>query len=334
MANENQNTLASIAGEVISSGSTGDVTDTGGALDTQNTQAGAESAAPAAPQTPPAPTNPELSAPEFWQPQAREAWKALHGYQDGYAHLKTLHDQFGRTHGFLTQAQQRAAELERRHQPLQEFLTPYRQQWAQQGMDEVSGLRQIMSWRDALMENPQETILAMAQEFGVDLQQALEAQPWVDPHTQALEARLSAFERKEQEAQRAREAQEQEQRRAQQEFFMQRVDEFAATLGPDGKPLYPYLDLNVLQDMGLAYSRGLAQTPDEAYKIAMRWHPEGQKQLAKEAEAKAIEEAKAAAAKTAQIVGASGKDRTPIDRGAAGGKVSLRDAARAVINGN
>ena len=33
------------------------------------------------------------------------------------------------------------------------------------------------------------------------------------------------------------------------------------------------------------------------------------------------------------IVGASGKDRTPVDRGATGGKPSLREAAEAAIRG-
>ena len=335
MATENQNTpisLGALASEVVSGGSTGDADITagaGGQIESTTTDGG-QAAQPAAP---PPPANPELAPPEFWQPQAREAWKALHGYQDGYGHLKTLHDQFRHTHGLFTKTQQELAGIRRQFEPINEVLSARREQWQREGVTEQQALGQLFYWDDQFRRDPQAAVLELAREFGVDLQALTEAQPWVDPQTQALQTRLDQIERQNQEAARQREAEQQQAIKQQQDAVISQVETWAQSVGQDGKPLYPHFGPEVLADMLHAFNRGYAKTPDEAYQFAMQWHPEGKKELAERAKAEALAAAQQAAQKTKALASASGKDRTPVDRGNTGGKIGLREAATAALRG-
>ncbi len=332
MADNDQNTpvsLGEIASEALAGGSTG-AADLGAGGQIETTTDTGQAAPPAAP---PPPANPELAPPEFWQPQAREAWKALHGYQDGYGHLKTLHDQFRHTHGLFTKTQQELAGIRRQFEPINEVLSSRREQWQREGISEQQALGQLFYWDDKFRSDPQAAVLELARELGVDLQALTEAQPWVDPQTQALQAEVRELRRLEEERARRSELEQQAATQQQQQAVISQVETWAQSVGADGKPLYPHFGPDVLADMLHAFTRGYAKTPDEAYQYAMQWHPEGKKELAKKAEAEALAAAQAAAKKTQALTSASGKDRTPVDRGNTGGKPTLDDAVRAVIRG-
>ena len=115
------------------------------------------------------PPLPPLEAPERWGKGAKESWQALHGYEGSRAHLEALRNQWGETQKYVTQQEQARAALERQYNPISELLSPYAQSWAQQGMSPDQGLRQIMSYAKALAENPQQTLLQLAEQYGVDL---------------------------------------------------------------------------------------------------------------------------------------------------------------------
>lgn len=294
---------------------------------------GAPAGAPAADQGAPAaaaPPLPELDAPHFWEPGAREAWKALHGWAEGRPHLEAVHKQWGKTQSMFTQLQQQNSEYRRQFEPLGQMLAPYAQKWAREGLDTVGGLRAMLSWRDAIEQDPGGTILELARHFGVDLQQAVEGQPYVDPTTQALQSQVEALT---QQLQQFQTSAQQSQQQQQAEYFFSQLRAFETAADAQGNLLHPFLDQNVLHNMSHFHATGQARDPEEAYQLAVQLSPAYREAAAKQAEQKAIAEANAKRQEAAQRSAIAGKPTAGTgDRGARG-KTSLDDAIRSAMAG-
>ena len=50
--------------------------------------------------------------------------------------------------GYVTRKEQEYADYRKRLDPLHETIKPYESYWAQQGMDSVSGVRQLISYAE------------------------------------------------------------------------------------------------------------------------------------------------------------------------------------------
>lgn len=263
----------------------------------------------------------EIEAPAFWKPGARDAWKALQAYREGAPHLKAIHEQWLETQKHFTQHQQQFSEFRRNFEPIGQFLQPYAQQWARDGMGPLEGLRQIMSWRDGLLQDPKGTILELARSLGVDLAQATEDQPWVDPVTQALQDRVNQAEAK------LRQFEESGIQQQQQAVFAQ-VEAFKNQTDAQGNLLHPFLDQQVLNDMLHFYSTGRAKDPETAYRMAVQYSPEYQQHAAAEADRKAREQAAQQQQAAQQAARIAGKGPTAAVPGAGGkpGPASIREA--------
>lgn len=273
----------------------------------------------------------EYEAPVFWDAQTKDAWKALHGYTDGRAHLEALHKQWGKTQAYLTKKEQEASQYQRRlqteYEPLNQFLSPYVQQWARQGLDPIGGLRAVMSWRDALESDPQGTIVQLAQELGIDLAQATAETPWVDPHVQQLQSELQQLKQAEQQRQ-------QYQMQSQQQFLMQQVEAFRQATDGNGNPMHPHFEA-VFDDMLAIAAARPGITPDKAYATAVALNPElsaqAQQQAAAAAEAQARAAANAQKSQVAQTVAKSGVAKAAPARGSATASMSIDDAVAAAF---
>lgn len=308
--------------EALASAAISELGGTGGA----GAAGGADPGDPAAAAQPPEPPLPEFEAPHYWDSGAKQAWKALHGYQEGRPHLEALYQQQRKTSEFIGRMQGDYDRYKRSNEPIQQFLTPYVQQWAQDGLDPVSGLRQIMSFRDGLLNDPQGTLLALADRFGVDLNQAHADQEYVDPRVQALERQLREFREE-------REAQTRTQSQSQQQAVYSAIQQFELAQNQDGSLKYPHFARpGVLEDMLHLYATGRAQNPESAYEMAVRFNPDLQAELTKQAEQAAIAKAKAEQQAAEQLQARSGVRRAGTDRGG-GSEMSLEEAARAALRG-
>ena len=300
MIDETQDTLSSAISAALDQQGSGST----GAESGQQTDAGQQ---PFGQQTAPAGIQPQQAAPEyqpieapaFWKPAAQEAWRAIQSHKDFGPHYKTIHEQWQDTQRNFTQHQQQLAAMRQQYEPVGQLISPYVQKWAQDGLGPVEGLRQVLGWRDALESDPQGTILALAQRLGVDLQQATQEQPWVDPATQALQDRLNQTE--------ARLRQFEETGiQQQQQAVLSQVEAFRTQTDQQGNLLHPFLDQTVLQDMIHFYQSGRARDPETAYRMAVQYSPEYQQHAAAEADRQARDLAaqqQQRAARAAQIAG-------------------------------
>lgn len=239
----------------------------------------------------PAP-EPMFDPPQRWSNEAKEAWKALHGYPDSRAHIERVHQQISENQKWLTHQEQRRAELERSYQPINDLMTPYAREWAKQGMDPVSGLRQVMAYADALANDPQGTLLHLAQEYGIDLRAALEEQPYVDPATQQLQQQV-------QELRAHIASQSDHSRQSQQQALIQEIQAFESMADESGNPKHPYFR-QVFNDMLTLSTMGRVTTPAEAYEMACRYNPDVQAHMAKSAQERANQDALRRAQTTTQ----------------------------------
>lgn len=278
---------------------------------------------PAAAALPAAPADPPLDAPAMWNQAAKDAWLALNGDANHRERLKALHAQYAETQKYITQTEQQRAQLARMYQPFHEVIQPYAQQWAMQGLSPEMGLRQVMSYAEALQRDPKGTLMELAQAYGVDLRQALDDQPWVDPATQQLADKVQQFERMFQSMQ-------DQGHRAQQETAIREVRAFESEADAAGNPKYPYFD-RVWEAMVPMIANGITPDLPSAYELACLRDPqiraEMQAQQNERARTDALAAAQAKSARTQQAVAASGIVR---DKGGKfAGKESLDDAIRA-----
>lgn len=228
--------------------------------------------------------------------------------------LKAWEEQWRETQGYTTKRDQEFADFRKRFDPIQEIVAPYEQYWAQQGLAPAQGLKQIMSYAEALAEDPTSTLLQLAQMYGVDLQGAIAEQPYVDPQVQALQREIA-------ELKQVTQSYGTQQQQAQQQRLMQEVQAFAEGRDEQGTPKAPYFDRVFDQMIGLARG-GMATNIQDAYDMAVLLNKEIQAEIqAKHAQTEAAQ--KAAAAKKA--VGAS---QTVQGKSTADGpppSISLRD---------
>lgn len=67
-----------------------------------------------------------------------------------------------------------------------------------QGMDTVSGVRQLVSYAEQLARDPKGTIPQLAKLYGVDLGNLVAEQPYVDPQVAQLQSQLEQLQRQQQ----------------------------------------------------------------------------------------------------------------------------------------
>jgi hypothetical protein len=273
------------------------------------------------------PELPEFEAPHHWGQEAKEAWKALHGYKEGRSHLERVHKQWGQTQGYLTKVEQERAQLRKQFEPLNEFLQPYSQQWAAQGMDTLGGLRQIMAFRDGLERDPQATMLQIAKMYGVDLGKMIEDQPYVPPEVQQLQQEFARV----QEAQRQTQMQlQQSQQQQYQQYVLGQVQAFETEKDASGNLKHPHF-AEVVNDMAALKAMGRASDNEELYRLAVQLNPKLNAEAVEAAKQAAIREAQAKNSSVAQTVAKNGVAKARPERGDNGGlglDEAIRDAMK------
>jgi len=205
----------------------------------------------------------ELQANPAWKEEARQAWESLLSNQEYHAQLKPLRDQFQSDYQYRTQLEQERAELAQQAQIAQQFQQ-VSQQYGDllQGRDPLQMASQLFYAAKQLQSNPRDTLQRLAQQYGVDLNQLADDQPYVDETTRQLQGQLEAMQQQFQQQQMA-------QYQAQQQQLIQSARAFEFETDAEGKPLRPYV-ADVAQEMLQLMQSGYAQDFQTAYDRAIR----------------------------------------------------------------
>ena len=240
----------------------------------------------------------------MWKQQYRDAFGKYAANPEHRDLLTSWQGQWKETQGYITQKEQEYADYRKRFDPLHEVLSPYENHWRMQGMDTVSGVRQLVSYAEALAKDPASMIPQLAQMYGVDLQSLVAEQPYIDPQVSALQ----------QQVQQMQQAEQWQRQAAQQQQLARLSDEvraFETAADEQGNPKAPHFQ-RVFNTMVALANGGAAKSIQEAYDKAVLLDSELQAEIA---EARAKQEATARAAEVNKAQAAS---RTVKSKGAEG----------------
>lgn len=212
----------------------------------------------------------KLTPYDHWKADYKEAFSGMsRGHQEAWLAREKEFDQ-----GMLAKGQElRQAKMF--VSELHGIIEPVVNDWARQGLQPAAGVRRAIALEQALRDNPQEALVQLARERGVDLQQTWAEQPYEDPairemrkQNEELKNTIEHWQKQQSDAQQAQQAQAQQ--NAEQQILAMRdaTDE-------SGSPRFPYLE-HVMGNMAQILNNGHAQSLESAYQLAvqeMRNHP-------------------------------------------------------------
>lgn len=250
----------------------------------------------------------------MWKQPYKETFSQLAQSPEQRAIAERWLEQYKETQGYITKRDQEFADYRKRFDPLHEVIGPYEQHWQMQGMDTISGVRQVFSYAEALARNPQEMIPKLAEMYGVDLASLVAEQPYVPDEMRALQ----------QQVQQMQQAAYQQQHFAQQQQYHRLTEEiraFETATDEQGNLKAPHFQ-RVFETMKALANGGAAKSIQEAYEKAVLLDTDLQAEIAadkakRDAAARAAEAAKAQAA-SRKVVSKSTTETTPTK--------SIRDA--------
>lgn len=246
-----------------------------------------------------------MEAPAVWKQQYRDKFGKYATNQEYRDLLTTWQDQWKDNQGYITRKEQEFADHRRRFEPIGEVISPYEQVWASQGLSPDQGLRSVMAAYQQLNQDPQGTLIRLAQHYGVDLESAYAEQPYVPPEVQGLQQQLQQVQSQFQQQQQAFEQQ-------QYARLNQEIQAFQTAVDEHGNPKAPHFE-SVFNSMVQLARAGLATSIQEAYDKAVALNPELRAQIAtQQQQAQAVTRAAEAnraleASKTVKSKGAEGR---------------------------
>ena len=203
-----------------------------------------------------------LAAPKTWPAEHREAFEQLPEEQQNFM----LHREQERDAAF-TRKTTELAEQRREVEGLQGVLAPYRQQMQANGISEAEYVSRLMSYDNALRQNPQAALSHLAQHYGVNLSSGdsgvdrFEETP-SDPQIQQLQQQLTQTQAHVQSMQ-------QSQLDAQQQQLVDQVESFATRKDAKGNLKHPHFE-KVRERMGRLVNAGETTDLSLAYNMALR----------------------------------------------------------------
>ena len=202
-----------------------------------------------------------LAAPKTWPAEHREAFQQLPEEQQNFM----LHREQERDAAF-TRKTTELADQRKEVEGLQGVLAPYRQQMQANGISEAEYVSRLMSYDNALRQNPRGALQSLAQHYGVNLSSDsgvdyVEETP-VDPHIQQLQQQLNQTQGQIQTMQ-------QSQVMAQQQQLVDQVEGFAIAKDAKGNIKHPHFE-KLRERMGRLVNAGETTDLEQAYNMALR----------------------------------------------------------------
>ena len=211
-----------------------------------------------------------LAAPKTWPAEQREAFEQLPDEQKSFM----VQREQERDAAF-TRKTTELAEQRKQLEGLQGVLAPYKQQMQAHGISEAEYISRLMSYDNALRQNPQAAITQLAQHYGVQMSSNDSGADYVedysiDSHTQQLQQQLAQTQQQVNML-----AQSQHQERYKQ--LEDQVSIFANEKNADGNLKRPYFE-RLRERMSRLVTAGETQDLQTAYDMALRLDDELYKQ--------------------------------------------------------
>lgn len=137
-----------------------------------------------------------------WSKKAKLAAKQLHSYEGADDALKTFYDEIQGKYNENKSGKKEFDTYRSRFSRYENFLPQLEQTFALRGQDPVAGIQQLVSYQQMLQNDPDQGFALLAQQlrprdakalfqnlarqWGVDVSQVVQNQPWIDPAVQQL----------------------------------------------------------------------------------------------------------------------------------------------------
>lgn len=174
-------------------------------------------------------------------------------YETGRDWQQAMIDQWKETQGYITQIEQDRAGIRSQldqasgyRQQWEQALSPYQQMLVESGVQPPAAAAQALGLMASLRNNPQATLMRLAQQMNVDLKSALDGQEWVDPQVAQANKRIESLERHLRQREQAQSQQRQQYMAMQAQHLRaenaKQIQTFAEAKGEDGELLHPHLE--------------------------------------------------------------------------------------------
>ncbi len=201
-----------------------------------------------------------LEPQHHWRNEYKESFKGMNrGQQESWLAREKEYEQG---------MQAKSAELNQVRGSLndvQEAVGPYVQGWQMKGITPFAGLNRALLLANELDTNPQEALIKIAQERGVNLESAIQEAPYVDPQFAQVQRELNELKEQHQNAQQSRV-------HAEENALKAQLTDFRDERDADGNLTHPHFE-QLFVPIANYLKAGQAQTLAEAYEIAVRYDP-------------------------------------------------------------
>lgn len=211
-----------------------------------------------------------LDAPNSWKKEFKERFGSIPD-REVQEYILQREQDFERGIG---EKGQELANFRQRVEQYENALSPLVQNWQMQGMTPEQGVTSLVAWSQALQANPKDTLMELAKQYNVNLEEAFADQPYVDPMMQQYEQKMREMEAQLQQFQ-------QSQQQNVQNAAMTQLDAFEKATDSNGELKHPHFEA-VIDDMAYLMQTGRCNDLDTAYETAVRLNPDIQSQLAEE----------------------------------------------------
>lgn len=198
-----------------------------------------------------------------WDHKTRDYFNSLsREHQEGFMDRERFYS------NKVREAQTESSQNKQLVQAYMQTLSPLVQGWQMRGIQPGQGLQMLVAREQAMREKPQDILLQLAEEFGVNLQEALQDAPFVDPTVKKLQDELRSLKEDSQRRQNeSQQAQFQQDTRRQQEAYSA-FESFTQETDESGALKYPYAaNEDFMNRMAAALESRHAATLDQAYQM-------------------------------------------------------------------
>ncbi len=218
-----------------------------------------------------------LEPPEYFTKEQKEAFKAIQDRQAQEAWVS----QYNEHQKYITQKSQEIAEQKRNLETFNQYqqaIQPLNEHWQKNAIHPAMGLAQLAHYGQMMYSNPQGLIQEIAQSAGIDLNQVVEDQPYIDPNTRSLQQELQQLKQYIGQTQ-------QEKANQSAQAIQHEVNVFADAKDSNGNLAHPYIEkvAPIMAQLIQTQGNGIDDL-QSAYDFATQYNPEIQKEVQAQAE--------------------------------------------------
>lgn len=216
-----------------------------------------------------------------WKEPSRKALETLYANEANRPHWEPIQKELDGAYGYIGRRDQEYAQYRNHMDPIWQAVAPLQEQWGLSGMTPQQGVSQLIQASQYLASKPDDAfpyfaqaykpsdpgkvLQALAKQWGADVSQLAQDQPYVDPHISAMLTPIQ------QELQALKQQQHQARMMQQQQYqsaLLGHVEQFENAKDESGAPLYPHYERVADKMIGILNGK-LAERLEDAYEMAV-----------------------------------------------------------------